>query len=304
MTVAHRRGSLWKTSWQRRPLLDQLPAMTGFGLGLTEQYYVDPTGSLDIVPSSRWFVGAVVSVAAVPAVSASIARNGNVANEGWEIELINGGGSPAQVKFRLTVYDGVGVAAQAETPLLSTKGLGDGLFGQLIFTILAAFQADAVSPPNGRISISEWRSLAASDVALATPYVNTSPRLTVGVGSGISGLSSPNALVGLVGGAAPWSAGALGSQVAATVGDWQQDVRSASQVVAVPNTVVPGLVTTHGWRAPESVVPGAPAGNPLSDFVGVTPLSYGNGSGGAGQISGTWVSGEVFYPDNLAFPYV
>ena len=214
-----------------------MPCFSGFSTQATGQYYLDAGVALDISPVAGWFLGAVVSIAQIPAVSEPIARNGNNANEGWELDIVNTGSSQS-VDIRLTVYDGAGVAAQVSTPV-SLENVGT-VFDQVLVTVLGVFVPPTGGNPNGSIAIN-----GSAETALASPYLNAAPRLTVGVGSGIDALKNPNCLLGMVGGTAPWTSSSSLSWNQ-TRDDWQDLIRDQQTIVPVPSTFEPSLVNTDG----------------------------------------------------------
>lgn len=291
-------GALWKTGWKRNPQFSQLCCVEGFDAdAVTGQFYENTNGPLPITPASGFFLAGVLAVSEVPGAAVPIARNGGVANEGWLLEMLPDAFGTSVV-FRFTVYDGAGIAAQQVGGGASLAGV-DPRFGitHTIVSFMVGFEPPSATFPRGEIGVGGQAQ------PLATPYVNSSPSLTVGIDSP---REFPSCIVGLVGGVAPWSEAAIGVEMVQVELDWQRAIEEATpaaQVVAVPDTSRPGLVNTHGWRIDPLAVEGTEAPNPLADFVDAEPLVYGNTGQFAGELTIGCISPVLFWGAETSFPY-
>lgn len=291
-------------------MFSEICCVGGFGDPPTGQLYRNANGPLDIVPANGWFLGALPLVTEPPTADVVIARNGGIANigdEGWTLEMFDdsvAAGEPA-VGFRFTVFDGAGVAATVETAGVGYLRNLDIIGGAIAFPLMLGFAPVSATFPNGAISISGIAS-GNPAVPLAAPYVNNSPALRLGSNGALAGapFALPNCISGIVGGEAAWSEGSgpFLSELDAVRLDWVDAIVTASQVVEVPATSLPGLVNQNGWRIEAGATPFSVAPDPLEDFVDSEPLEYENPDPDATLSIGCSAPFTI-YPENIQFPY-
>jgi hypothetical protein len=289
-------GSLWKTGWKGRQPFSQGCCVEGFASDLGGQFYENSNGPLDIVPADGWFTGVLVFVAEPPTGTALVARNGNVADEGWRITMFDMSGTAGEpaVGFNFSVFDGGGVAAAAITtnPIL-LRNL-DEAGGSVGIALFAIFQPPSLTFPDGGI----WHNYSSTTVGLSAPYVNTDPELFVGR-ENLDVFAPPNCISGLVGGEADWPDANLGRAIA-TANQWRADIQEANQVVEVTNQHELSLVNQNGWRiSGDSTSPFFPAPNPWPDFVGSEDLVYGTAQPPGRNLTTGCTAPLVLYPDNI-----
>lgn len=281
-------GSLWKSSWKGRRPFSQMCCVSGFGPTITDQYYVNDNGPLPIVPANGFFLGALVGVSQIPTGTEVIARNGNVANEGWRLSMFSQltiDGGPG-VGFNFTFFDGAGVAlalVSANGAPLWTEDEQQFFGPERILFAFVGYEPPSGSFPNGEAAMLTLFSSASG--ALAAPYVNSDPRLSVGR-DGLDVLEAPNCLVGLVGGEALFNEGAIVAETISLAIQWLLAMEAAGEFLEVPNNIgLTGFANLNGWRIVGNAGPGSSAPNPLPDFVDSEPLVYANAQPPAGDLT-------------------
>jgi hypothetical protein len=296
-------GSLWKSSWKGKPMLSQLCCLGGFD----PNFYENANGPLDIDLTDGFFAGALVGVSALPTGPSLIARNGAVANEGWDLYVVDATTDPEDpsVGFIFTVYGGAGPVAQISVGPLPLGGSWGSLVQTVFFPVVMYFSIpDGLNFPNGRIGLGLTNFPGGSpeargEATLSAPYVNSDPHLYFG-GDGADFLEGGQCLVGLTGGIDP-AADFLtdpANLAAFAAADWTDALKEAEAFVAIPETRPASPTNTNGWGVSETA-PGAGA-DPLVDFIGSEDLAL-NQEADAPTIACT--SPTVYWSDNLAFPY-
>lgn len=289
-------GTLWKSGWKKNVDYQEMCCFSDFNFDLFGQRYSSAPGILPIVPANGFFLGMVVGLRQMPAGTEPLVENGNVANEGYRLEI-----APVDAtnfNFVFTVFDGAGVAATVSAPG-TIISLSPGFVDRILFRVSVAFFPPTGGFPNGRIIIISDAGGSSGLVALAAPYVNTDPQLRVGVTTAAA-LLAPNCIHGIVGGEAPWASevtfGGISQQ-------WRFQVEEEYQIVAFPDATPPVPVTNqHGWRANNPVL-GPIAPNPLLPFIGADNLVYGNMAPLARSLDVDCEQPSLFQTTLAQFPY-
>lgn len=290
-------GSLWKSGWKKNVDYTEMCCFSDFNFDLFGQRYSSAPGILPIGPANGFFMGLVVGLKEMPAGTQPLVQNGNVANEGYLIEI-----APVDAttfNFVFTVFDGAGVAASVSiggsiAGLLANAGLVD----RVLFRLSVAFFPPDGGNPNGQIAIDNDIGGGPATASLATPYVNTAPQLRVGAVTGAA-LLAPNCIHGIVGGEAAWPSVAAFDGVGTL---WRAQVQEEYQIVAFPPSTLITPTNQHGWRANSPVV-GPVAPNPLLPFIGSDNLVYGNMAPLARSLDVDCEQPSLFEADLRAFPY-
>jgi hypothetical protein len=275
-------GSLWKTSWKGRSAFSEFCCFQGFARGEGGRYYTEPGGALDIVPAVGTWLNFIVDFGAPLALGTSefIARNGTDP-EGWELIANQGMAVDGEgVSFTFRVYDGAGVTASVTTTTIFSLALLDGILDSIGFRISAFFLPPSGPAPNGQIAIAVEGLLTTPFASLLAPYVNTTPALLLGIGTGAltEDFGPPQSICGLAGGEGDFTALESAAHTA-----WIAQVAAESQMVVMPGVVsgnaVPGYTVEDGWRGNNPYLSSGDAPDPLAPFVGADSLVEAGGTG-------------------------
>jgi hypothetical protein len=262
----------------------------GFNDGIvTAQWYEDTGGVLPLDPANGFFIAAVVGIAVVPSNFEVIARNGDVANEGWELRAVNSGVNPVTgnplLSFDFRVYDGAVVTATVTAGPFEIAPEIEPQLGvsQILFRVFAWFDTPDGGAPNGTINIraEDQTGLVGVGAALTNPYVNTTPFFRVGAATIVStALTLPNCIHGIVGGDGI-PAGATDATLAGPYLAWLASVKAESQIVApLPDLGIPTLLSSNGWRANNPFLGPGDAPDPVIPFLGPVDLDFVFAAGG------------------------
>lgn len=289
-------GGLWKSSWRGQTPYTEMCCFADFNFDIAGQFYESPLGLLPIVPAAGFFMGIVVGLSEMPGGTEPLVQNGNVANEGYRVDIVPI--DATNFNFVFTVFDGAGAAAVATAPG-TIEGLSQGFVDRVLFRLFLAFIPPDGGNPDGQILAVSDTGGSAGLAPLSAPYVNTAPQLRVGRVTG-SALLAPSCIHGIVAGTAPWAA--LGN-VLGVAGLWRDQVELEYQIVEVPDSDPPvPIVNTNGWRANNPVL-GPVAPSPLLPFVGAASLVYGNAGPLARSLDVICQQPSLFQETLGQFPY-
>jgi hypothetical protein len=231
-----------------------------------DAYYQDLGGALPLVPANGFWVGAVVRVEETPAFGTvhTIAQNGNVELEGWDLIMENPGADAdgnAQVRFGFRAYDNLGALPVVYSYPFRVDAIDGYLLTGIAFRVFAYYGV-------GNLGLRvEGSSLPA--VGMANAYINSVPLLRLGCGRSGNPFVAPNTIMGLVGGEGTFTF--PGNRT--TPDGWAEDIALEGQIVGVRTTLgVADAATTNGWRLNNPSLNPGDAPDPLVAFAGATNL--------------------------------
>jgi hypothetical protein len=217
-----------------------------------------------------WF-GFIVGLFETPAVTQIVARNGALANQGWQLRVSNSGLDSPQFDF---IINPGGVGATASVVVAAPEFKIDPTMGidVVFYRVLCCFYPGGGA--SGSIQVFAERNSSAVAV-LGAGYANAQPVFQVGVTSGVSQLEAPNCVNGIVGGR-----GDLSSADAEVIAEsWQDQIAINYEISAVPSASPTGVLVTNylpenGWKANYPELPVGDAPNPFLPFIGASNLVY------------------------------
>lgn len=262
-------GSSWKSSWRGRSPFTEMCCIDGFSPNVqgTGQFYTANNVMNITAAQGSWF-GFIIGLTAVPAVTQLVARNGALANQGWQLRVGVTGPDP---RFDFIINPGAAGGTASVIVGFPAFRLDPTMGVDVIFyRVLCCYYPGG----NGTIRIFA-EGASSADIALAAAYANASPVFQVGVGSGVSQLEAPNCVNGIVGGRGNLNA----SDPDAIFDAWSDQIAAAYEISAVPaaspaGVPVPNYLPENGWKANYPELPVGDAPNPFLPFIGSANLVY------------------------------